>query len=170
MPEREATLKMHKVNLPYDGLLGDAPIIKVLHQIIADPFQDYRPIDLEELAELSKPPIRDALKTLTSLNILVKDERNKSRPIYRVNTQSKRVLALTFLAYAVLDDRDGTDCTDDVIADYYYSELQEKYESRNAIGMLNLTEYVSTQPVCDSYIDDGFSTSFEGPIPLKAVA
>jgi len=164
MPEK------HKVNLPYDGLLGDAPIIKVLHQIIADPFQDYRPIDLEELAELSKPPIRDALKTLTSLNILVKDERNKSRPIYRVNTRSKRVLALTFLAYAVLDDRDGTDCTDDVIADYYYSELQEKYESPKAIGTLNLNEYVCRQSVYDSHIEEGFSTSLEYLKPFEMAA
>lgn len=104
--------------LPYDGLFGDSNLIRVLRQVIADPFTEYRPIDLEKLTNNCAPTVRDSLKTLTSLGLLIKDERDHQHPVYRVNTESKRYLALTFLAYAVLDDKKGTDCMDDVIADY----------------------------------------------------
>ena len=104
--------------LPYDGLFGDSNLIRVLRQVIADPFTEYRPIDLEKLTNNCAPTVRDSLKTLTSLGLLIKDESDHQHPVYRVNTESKRYLALTFLAYAVLDDKKGTDCMDDVIADY----------------------------------------------------
>jgi len=67
----------------------------------------------------------------------MKDERDRQHPVYKVNTDSKRYLALTFLACAVLDDRNGTDFVDDMIVDYYDSELKEKYET---------LEYVCTNP------------------------
>jgi len=112
--------------LPYDGLFGDSNLIRVIKQVIADPFTEYRPIDLEELTKNSTPTVRESLKVLTSLGMLIKDERDQQHPVYKVNTESKRYIALTFLAYAVLDDRNGTDCMDDVVADYY-SELKGKY-------------------------------------------
>lgn len=110
--------------LPYDGLFGDSNLIRVIRQIIADPFTAYRPIDLEMLTKNRAPTVRDSLKILTSLGLLIKDESDHQHPVYRVNTESKRYLALTFLAYAVLDDKNGTKSMDEVIADYCQSELK----------------------------------------------
>lgn len=113
---------------PYNGLFGDSNLIRVIQQVIADPFTKYRPLDLEMLTKNSAPTVRDSLGILTSLGLLIKDESDHQHPVYRVNAESKRYIALNFLAYAVLDDRSGTDCMDDVVADYYDSELRGKYE------------------------------------------
>jgi hypothetical protein len=110
--------------LPYDGLFGDSNLIRVIRQVIADPFTTYRPMDLEILTKNCTPTVRDSLKILTSIGLLIKDESDHQHPVYRVNTESKRYLALTILAYAVLDDRNGTDTMDEVIADYCKSELK----------------------------------------------
>ena len=124
--------------LPYDGLFGDSNLIRVMRQVIADPFTEYRPIDLEMLTQNSPPTVRESLRILTSVGILIKDESDHQHPVYRVDTESKRYHALTFLAYAVLDDRNGTDCMDDVIADYY-SESREKYEYSQPVTVTEMT-------------------------------
>jgi hypothetical protein len=127
--------------LPYDGLFGDSNLIRVIRQVIADPFTEYRPIDLQMLTQNRAPTIRESLKILTALGLLIKDESDRQHPKYRVNIESKKYVALTFLAYAILDDRNGTDCLDDVIADYYDSVLRAKYEP------LEITApYVSIEP------------------------
>ncbi len=113
---------------PYGGLFGDSVIAQVVEEIVADPHSDYRPRDLEESTEASSPAIRKALNTLTFLGLLIKDASDKQHPVYRVNTKSKKFVALTFLAYAVLDDRDGTSCMDTAIRDYYNSALREACE------------------------------------------
>jgi len=118
-----------KQRLPYGGLFGDSNLIKVLEQMIADPYLEYRPIDLEKLTKESAPTVRASLKTLTSLDLLKKDETDSQHPVYRVNTESKRFIALTFLAYAVLDDRNGTDAMNSVVSDYVDSMLQENAQS-----------------------------------------
>lgn len=113
---------------PYDGLLGDSNLIRVIQQVIADPFTRYHPIDLERLTKGSHVTVRASLRNLTSFGLLIKDDSDRQHPVYVVNTESKRYLALAFLAYAVLDDKYGTDCMDNVVADYYDSELKIKYE------------------------------------------
>jgi len=115
--------------LPYDGLFGDSNLIRVIRQVIADPFTEYRPHDLEILTKNSMPTVRNSLKILTSLGLLIKDESDHQHPLYKVNTESKRYIALTFLAYAILDDKNGTNCMDNVVVDYC-SELMEKSEPR----------------------------------------
>jgi hypothetical protein len=45
-----------------------------------------------------------------------------------VNVASKKFAALSLLAYAILDDRDGTDCMDEAVHDYYSKVVREKYE------------------------------------------
>jgi len=115
--------------LPYGGLFGDSNLIKVLEQMIADPDLEYRPIDLEKLTKESAPTVRASLKTLTSLDLLTKDETDSQHPVYKVNTESKRFIALTFLAYAVLDDKNGTDAMNSVLADYVDSMHQENAQS-----------------------------------------
>jgi len=114
--------------LPFGGLFGDSHMVRVISQVIADPFEEYRPKDLMELTEISAPSMRKALKKLTRLGFLIEDSQDRQHPVYRVNTASKRYLALTMLAYAVVDDRNGTDCMDGVIAEYYDSDLRSKME------------------------------------------
>jgi len=109
--------------LPYGGLFGDSNLIKVIEQVIADPDIEYRPIDLEKLTKESAPTVRASLKILTSLGLLKKDESDSQHPVYMVDTESKRYVALTLLAYA--DDKNGTDTMDKVIADYLTSILHQ---------------------------------------------
>jgi hypothetical protein len=113
---------------PYGGLFGDTVIAQVVEEIVADPHSDYRPKDLEESTEASSPSVRKALSMLASLGLLTKDASDKQHPVYKVNTKSKKFVALTFLAYAVLDDRDGTSCMDTAVRDYYNSALREACE------------------------------------------
>ena len=108
------------VEVPYGGLFGKSILVDVLEEIIADPYRNYRPKDLEEIINVSSPSIRKSLSTLTSIGMLEKDVGNQKHPVYRANIDSKRLMALTFLSYAMLDDRDGTTCMDEAIIDYCY--------------------------------------------------
>ncbi len=114
--------------LPFGGLFGDTVLAEVIEEIVADPLHHYRPKDLEGILERSKPPIRAALQKLTSLKLLENISTDPQHPLYRVNTGSKRLMALTFLAYAIHDDNERTAFMDDAIAHYYELELREKYE------------------------------------------
>ncbi|MDQ1282337.1 MAG: hypothetical protein QG666_126 [Euryarchaeota archaeon] len=116
---------------PFAGLFGDSHLSRIIAQIIADPFEVYRPKDLEELAEASAPSTRKALRMLTKQGLLIRDDRDKQHPTYKVNIDSKKYMALTLLSYSVVDDDLGTDCMDDLIAEYYDSDLRERYESNN---------------------------------------
>ena len=89
---------------------------------------DYRPGYLEELTGASAPSIREALATLIDLGLLKKCNETGRHPVYRVKVASKKCAALSLLAYAVLDDRDGTDCMDEAVYDYYSKVVREKYE------------------------------------------
>lgn len=121
------------LNKPYGGLFGDnarTRIInartRIIEEIIADPHRYYRPRYFEELTGASAPTVRKILNSLTNLGLLEKDTSDRQHPIYRVNLNSKKVTALTFLAYATLDDRDGSNCMDDAILDYYSRVLSPK--------------------------------------------
>jgi len=104
----------------YGGLFGNSVITKVLEEIVSDPYRNYHPKDLEEIVNASALSIRNSLSSLTSIGILKKDTDNQKHLVYRANTNSKRLIALTFLSYAILDDRDGTTCMDEAIIDYCY--------------------------------------------------
>ena len=115
------------VEQPYGGLFGDSVLVEVIEEMVADPLHYYRSKDLEEILERSKPSIRGALRKLTSLGLLENVSSDTRHPLYRVNMESKRLAALTFLAYAVHDDREGTTSMDEAIAHYYKSTLWEIY-------------------------------------------
>lgn len=108
------------VEAPYGGLFGKSVLVDVLEEIVADPYRNYRPKDLEEIINASSPSIRKSLGLLTSIEILKKDMGNQKHPVYRANINSKRLMALTFLSYSILDDRDGSSCMDEAIIDYCY--------------------------------------------------
>ena len=66
--------------------------------------------------------------SLVDLGLLKKGNKTGRHPVYRVNVASRKFAALSLLAYAVLDDRDGTDCMAEAVHDYYSKVVREKYE------------------------------------------
>jgi len=116
------------LNKPYGGLFGNTVLAQVVEEIIADPTMDYRPRYLEEMTGKRPPSIREALKTLVGLGLIENISSDVQHPVYRVVVESKKFVALSLLAYAVIDDRDGTDCMDTAIQDYYNSSLRAKVE------------------------------------------
>jgi hypothetical protein len=108
-------------DIPYAGLFGDTVIARVVEEIIADPHSSYRPRELEELTGASAPSVRDALVTLTRLGLLVSS--GGKHPVYTVDTTRKTFVALTLLAYAVLDDREMSDCMHTALVHYCETTL-----------------------------------------------
>ena len=66
--------------------------------------------------------------SLVDLGLLKKGNMTGMHPLYRLNVASKKFAALSLLAYAVLDDRDGSDCMAEALHDYYSKVVREKYE------------------------------------------
>jgi len=113
---------------PFGGLFGDAIIGRVVEQLIADPTTLYRPVDLAELTESTAPTVRNALDTLLAQKLITKIKDDSVHPVYRVNKNSKKFIALSLLAYAVGDDVDGTEAMDTAIYDYceYFRETEKQ--------------------------------------------
>ncbi len=135
LPELPEELGVY-IDKPYGGLFGDAKQTilqtKIIEEIVADPYRNYRPHYFEEMTGASAPSIRKALNTLTSLKLIDKDVNDIKHPIYRANLKSKKLVALTFLSLASIDDRDGTECMDFAILDYYFKILSEKVQPLGA--------------------------------------
>ena len=103
-------------DIPYAGLFGDTVMARVVEEIVADPHSVYHMKDLEDLTGNSAPRIREALALLTKLGML-KSSGGK-HPAYTVDMSRKTFVALTLLAYAVLDDREGSDCMETAVRHY----------------------------------------------------
>jgi hypothetical protein len=116
------------VHRPYGGLFGDSAQIKIIEEIVADPYSEYRPKDFEEIIGASAPTIRRVLSDLTTLDLLIKDSSDVQHPVYRPNLESQKIIALTFLAYAMTDDRDDSDFMNSAILDYYIRVLRPRCE------------------------------------------
>jgi len=116
--------------LPFGGLFGNTVLIRVIREITADPYREFRPRELEVLTSSSAPRIKNALELLAAQGLLENISCDSQRPVFRVNLSSKRLMALTLLAYAVTDDRDGTDCMDDAVRHYYVDKLSEAGQGR----------------------------------------
>jgi hypothetical protein len=127
LPELPKELERY-VTKPYGGLFGNSVQIQVVEEIVADPYSDYRPKDLEEMTGASAPSIRRVLNNLTTLGLLIKDSRDAQHPVYRPNLESKKIVALTFLAYALVDDRKGSEYMDSAILEYYFRELRPRFD------------------------------------------
>jgi len=110
--------KIRLGELPFGGFLGNSVLLRVIQEVIADPYREFRPKALKILASSSPPSIKKALDELVSSGFMENISEDTQRPVYKVNLQSKRLIALTHLAYAVTDDRDGTNCMDDAIEHY----------------------------------------------------
>jgi hypothetical protein len=127
VPDLPKSLEVH-LTKPYGGLFGSSVLAQVVEEIVSDPTMDYRPGYLEDLTGASAPPIREALATLVELGLLMRSGGTGRHPVYRVNVASKKFAALSLLAYAIIDDRDGTDCMDEAVYDYYSRVVRERYE------------------------------------------
>ena len=103
-------------DIPYAGLFGDTVMARVVEEIVADPHSVYHLKDLEDLTGNSAPRIRDALTMLTKLGML--KSTGGKHPAYTVDMSKKTFVALTLLAYAVLDDREGSDCMETAVRHY----------------------------------------------------
>lgn len=115
------------LNEPYGGLFGNSVMAKVVEELVADPTMDYRPKYLVDVTGNSEGSINKVLKKLLKLG-LIENKINSKHPVYRVRVESKKFAALSFLAYAMLDDREVSDCMNLAISDYYNSVLREDYE------------------------------------------
>lgn len=150
---------------PYGGLFGDNAQIKIIEEIVADPHRSYRPHYFEEMTGASAPSIRKALNTLTTLGLIDKDTGDIQHPIYRANLKSKKLVALTFLSLASIDDRDGTECMDFAILDYYFKVLNEKVQPLAAATAMKF-EFQGMQFTV-GYVSEGGQTLRE-PAPVAA--
>jgi len=121
---------------PYGGLFGDTVMAKVVEELVADPTMDYRPKYLVDITGKSEGSIQTVLKKLLKLKLIEKKIDGK-HPVYRVRVESKKFAALSFLAYSMLDDRDGTDCMNVAISDYYNSVLRDEYEPQAVANIDN---------------------------------
>lgn len=121
--------ELHRwVNQPYGGLFGGSVIARVVEELIADPDSEYRIRDLSELLDASSSSVKKALNTLEDLKLVIKKNRDSQRPIYSVNVDSRTFTALTFLTYALNDDRDGTEFMLQELLDYCDSIRQSAGE------------------------------------------
>jgi hypothetical protein len=140
LPLLPADIEEH-LDQPYGGLFGDSVNAKVIEEIISDPYSDYRPKFLEQMTGASPPSVRSALKILTSLGLLLKDSSDRQHPKFTVNFKSKKAVALTLLSYAVIDDREHSDCMDSAIMDYCATVLKEKIQPQ-AVATISRYEYM----------------------------
>jgi len=129
LPVLPKTMEVY-LDRPYGGLFGSSVLAQVVEEVVSGPTMEYRPGYLEELTGASAPSIRAALATLVDHGLLARGKETGRHPVYRVNAASKKFVALSLLAYAMLDDRDGTDCMDEAVYDYYSKVVREKYEPR----------------------------------------
>jgi len=141
---------------PYGGLFGDNVQIKIIEEIVADPYRNYRPKDFEELIRATAPPVRKALNNLAELGLLLKDTSDHQHPIYQPNLKSKKLVALTFLSYASIDDRDDSNCMDDAVLEYYSKVLREKMEP---VAFATYTHYeVNGRLFTETFVSPGKPT------------
>jgi hypothetical protein len=156
----EDELELEAAKLPFGGLLGNSVLLRVIEEIVADPCREFRPKNLKILAASSAPRIKAALDALTDQGLLEKTSLDSQRPVYKANLESKRLTVLTLLAYAVIDDRDETDCMNQAIKDYcgdmlgvsFVTEDQMRCNNNMSVVNYNVTYNVmmqSSQDVID---------------------
>ncbi len=128
-----------EVDRPFGGLFGDTAELRVLQEIIADPYSDYTHHDLMQLTSLSDPSVRRGIRVLLDHDIIRNVSSDRRSPLYRANHGSRRLTALTFFAYAALDDKTGGDSMDGAIRHYceprnVYIDFLELPASKRAKG------------------------------------
>jgi hypothetical protein len=106
------------LDIPFDGLFGDTAELRVLHEIVADPYSNYTQRELVDLTGLSDPSVRKGVRALVRQGILNDISKERRHPLYKAELGSKRLAALMFLAYASLDEKTGGNSMEDAIMEY----------------------------------------------------
>jgi DNA-binding transcriptional regulator GbsR (MarR family) len=108
----------------FGGILGNGIIIKIIQEFIADPDEPYSISYMHELTEASKPAITDAFKTLLKTGLIYRANKNYKRPLYKINKESKKFVALSLLSYAALDDMNKTNTMDKALTEYIGNKME----------------------------------------------
>ncbi len=95
------------IDVPFGGLFGNSVMVRVLYEIVSDPYTTYHTKELMQLTEATQPSVSKALNDLVDLGILKKDQRDKQHPSYEPVLSSKRLQSLTLLLYAIGDENGG---------------------------------------------------------------
>lgn len=140
---------------PFGGMFGDTAELRVLQEIVADPYSDYTQQDLVKLTELSDPSVRRGISVLLRHGIVRNISRTNRRPMYRPNTDSKKLTALTFLAYAVLDEVAGSDSMNEAVRHYCECEVSGAEQLLLADGS-TLVDYGASS--AGENLDNGYYT------------
>jgi hypothetical protein len=111
------------VGQPFDGLLGDTIHLKVLARLIAEPCRQYRVVDVAEETESTSGTVSKIMRTLEGLRFVEEVVPGAKHPVYRVCCESNKLMALTILALAIRDDRDGSELMNDTVRHYYKNIL-----------------------------------------------
>lgn len=141
---------------PFSGLFNSKMRSRIVEEIVSDPYHTFRPKEMADLLETTYPTLRSHFTGLVDSNLLIKDERDQARPRYKVNFESKRIIALSLLMDAINDDRDGTDTMDRAIINYYNEHLSRKFE--DIISRVNLIAIKANR--VDNITIDGQDESF----------
>ncbi|MFA5296290.1 MAG: hypothetical protein WC382_12360 [Methanoregulaceae archaeon] len=177
-PELPKSLEKY-IDLPYGGLFGDSVITKVVHEIIADPDRQFTAKYLKKITGRSIPQIKTSLETLVDLKLLVKEQIDPQRSIYEANFHSNQLVALTFLAYSAIDDREGTTCFRDALFEYcefckFESEIERSKRNITKITINKFSQpedkntkmgYSPTQKITGH----GFTVNLQNPIPSPQI-
>lgn len=118
---------------PYGGLFGNAKIVQVVREIVADPDREITPTELMEQLDMSYNSVNSSLNVLYGINFLLKDNRDPRRPLFTVNPHSKRLTALSLLALADLDDRLGSNTMNREVLDYC-QRIGHSLQSGSSVG------------------------------------
>lgn len=102
----------------FTSILGNAVIIKVIQEFVADPDEPYSISYMHELTGSSKPAVKDAFNLLLKSKLIYHANKNDKRPLFKIDKRSNRFIALTLLSYAILDDRERTDLMKAAIKEY----------------------------------------------------
>jgi len=120
--------------MPFGGLLKDTIYNRVLAEIVADPYRTYTPGEMQEILKLDRSKVGKALSDLEQLGLLCNISHQRRRPLYEPCLASNRLQALTFLAYAVVDDRDGEQSLVRSISSYYRNVIALREQSSEGAG------------------------------------
>ena len=154
----------NSIKIPFGGIIGNSVIVRVLQELVADPGSTYSQADLSKLTESSKPSVKDAIIRLEKLRFLRKTNKNKRYSSYIVDTRCKSFVALTLLAYATLDDRQGTSLMEAAMKEYL-EDLERTYpqnalniELINYLNSINRNSHERIEPNT-VYIENSFEES-----------
>jgi hypothetical protein len=119
----EEALDTETSSPPFDGLLGDTIHLKVLAILISEPCRQFRIVDIAEETGSNSGTISKILRILEGFRFVEEVVPGAKHPVYRVICESNKLVALTMLALAIKDDRDGSELMNDTIRHYCHNVL-----------------------------------------------